>query len=40
MADISKQAQRWLSDNPDATPMEAWLAGYWQCTDNWCEQKR
>ena len=29
MADVSKQAEEWLSEHPDATPKEIWLAGYW-----------
>lgn len=33
MADISKQAEEWLSEHPDATKKEIWMAGYWQSTD-------
>lgn len=40
MADINKQAEDWLRDHPKATPVEIWLAGYWQSTDNWCNRKR
>ena len=29
MADVSKMAEEWLSEHPDATPKEIWLAGYW-----------
>ena len=40
MADISKQAEEWLSEHPDATPKEIWLAGYWKSTDNWCNRTK
>ena len=34
------QMQEWLSKHQDATPEEAWVAGYMTCTDNWCGGKR
>ena len=33
MADVSKMAEEWLSEHPDATKKEIWMAGYWQSTD-------
>lgn len=38
MADVSKMAEEWLSEHPDATKKEIWLAGYWKSTDNWCNR--
>ena len=32
MADVSKQAEEWLSEHPDATKKEIWMAGYWKST--------
>lgn len=29
MADVSKMAEEWLSEHPDASKKEIWLAGYW-----------
>lgn len=40
MADLNKQAADWAKNHPDATTSEAYLAGYWASTDNWCKQKR
>lgn len=40
MADVSKMADEWLSEHPDATPREIWLAGYWKSTDNWCNRTK
>ncbi len=34
------QKQKWLAEHPDATPEEAWEAGYLQCLKNWCKKKR
>lgn len=34
MADVSKMAEEWLNEHPDATKKEIWMAGYWQSTDN------
>ena len=28
MADVSKMAEEWLSEHPDATKKEIWMAGY------------
>ena len=33
MAYVNKMAEEWLSENPDATKKEIWMAGYWQSTD-------
>lgn len=33
------QMRKWLSSNRDATIRDAWLAGYRQCTGNWCRQE-
>lgn len=30
MADVSKMAEEWLSEHPDASKKEIWLAGYWK----------
>ena len=38
MADVSKQAEDWLNEHPDATNKEIWMAGYWKSTDNWCNR--
>lgn len=40
MADVSKMAEDWLSEHPDATKKEIWLAGYWQSTYNWCNSAK
>lgn len=40
MADVNKQAEEWAHRHPDATAKEAFLAGYWASTDNWCKQTR
>ncbi len=34
------QKEKWLKEHPNATPSEIWEAGYWTCTDNWCNRKR
>lgn len=34
------QKQKWLAEHPDATPEEAWEAGYFQCATNWCNKTR
>ena len=33
MAYVNKMAEEWLSEHPDATKKEIWMAGYWQSTD-------
>ena len=33
MAYVNKMAEEWLSENPDATKEEIWIASYWQSTD-------
>lgn len=41
MADVSKMAEEWINEHPDATKKEIWLAaGYWQSTDNWCNRTK
>jgi len=40
MADVNRQADEWLEKHPDATPKEAFVAGYWAECDNWIQQKR
>lgn len=35
-----QQLAQWMRDHPDATPEEAYLAGYWQATTNWCNKNR
>lgn len=35
-----QQMDIWLKKHPKATLEEAWEAGYWQCTDNWCTSQR
>lgn len=40
MADVSKMAEEWLSEHPDATKKEIWMAGYWKSTDNWCNRTK
>ena len=37
---MKEQLEKWLATHPEATLREAWLAGYWTCTDNWCTKKR
>ena len=32
MADVSKMAEEWISEHPDATKKEIWMAGYWKPT--------
>lgn len=34
------QMKEWLREHQDATPEEAYEAGYTQCTINWCHGKR
>ena len=40
MANVNEQAEEWASRHPSATIKEAYIAGYWASTDNWCKQKR
>ena len=35
-----QQLDDWLKKHPKATLEEAWLAGYWQSTDNWCKKEQ
>lgn len=34
-----EQMKAWLSKHPDATPEEAYEAGYMQSNVNWCQGK-
>ena len=36
---IELHAEQWLKQHPDATPIEAFIAGYWRCTDAWCRKE-
>lgn len=40
MASASDYADEWVKAHPNATPKEAYLAGYWQECDNWVKQKK
>ena len=40
MADLNRHAEEWARAHPSASTKEAFLAGYWTSTDNWCQQKR
>lgn len=40
MADVSKMAEEWFSEQSDATKKEIWMAGYWKSTDNWCNRTK
>ena len=40
MADVSKMAEEWLKEHPDATKKEIWMAGYWKSTDNRCNRTK
>jgi hypothetical protein len=35
-----EQRQEWLKKHPKATLEEAWDAGYFQCSNNWCNKER
>lgn len=41
-----EQRDQWLKKQKNRTPeelkmlSEAWEAGYWQCSDNWCTGQR
>lgn len=34
-----EQMNEWLKAHPDATQKECYKAGYFQCTDNWCNRE-
>lgn len=34
-----EQRKRWIRDHPKATIEDAWNAGYFQCSDNWCNKE-
>lgn len=37
-----QQLERWLAAHPEAGEKEAkaWVAGYFQCVENWCNKER
>ena len=35
-----EQMEQWIRKHPKATVEEAFEAGYWQATDNWCRKTR
>jgi hypothetical protein len=35
-----QQMRKWLAEHPNATAEEAWKAGYFQSTTNWCRHER
>ena len=37
---MKEQMRKWIETHPGATLEEAWMAGYWTCTDNWCKKRR
>lgn len=32
--------RKWLDEHPSATTEDAYRAGYFKCTENWCKGKR
>ena len=35
-----EQMTEWIEKHPDATIEQAWLNGYFTCTDNWCNKTK
>lgn len=35
-----EKMRAWLQEHPEATPEEAFEAGWYACTDAWCHGKR
>lgn len=33
---IELHAEQWLKQHPKSTLIEAFVAGYWKCSDAWC----
>ena len=33
---IELHAEQWIKQHPNATLIDAFVAGYWRCTDAWC----
>lgn len=33
---IEIHAEQWIKQHPKATLTEAFIAGYWKCSDAWC----
>lgn len=37
---MNEQRDKWLASHPNATAKEAWEAGYFTSTSNWCNRER
>jgi len=37
---MNEKMKLWLQENPDATPEDAFKAGWMLCTEAWCRGKR
>lgn len=37
---MTEQKKDWLAKHPKATVDDAWEAGYWQATENWCKKTK
>lgn len=37
---MNEEMEKWLAGNPNATLREAFMAGWYGCTDAWCHGKR
>ena len=37
---MKEEMEIWLQENPDATLVDAFKAGWMLCTDAWCHSKR
>jgi hypothetical protein len=36
---IEIHAEQWVKQHPKATPTEAFVAGYWKCSEAWCNKE-
>ena len=36
---IELHAEQWIKQHPESTLIEAFVAGYWRCTDAWCRKE-
>ena len=36
---IKLHAEQWIKQHPNATLIDAFVAGYWRCTDAWCHKE-
>lgn len=36
---IELHAEQWIKQHPNATPIEAFVARYWRCSDAWCQKE-